>query len=542
MPTSIDNAQARLAAIVASSDDAIISKDLRGLITSWNPAAERLFGYSVAEAVGQPIGIIIPAARQGEAEDVLRRIARGEAVTHFETVRRRKDGTELFISLTVSPIRDERGTIVGASKISRDITARKRETQRAAFFADMGAILAASLDPEAALGSLSRLAVTTFPGTPHAFADYSIVDVVDADGSLRRIAGAHGDPAKEELLEQVRRYAPDPTRSLLARPLQTGQPLFIPRVTPTELDSFTRDAGHTRIMLGLEPRSLITIPLTARGTTFGLLTLVRAGRGDPFDAGDLEFSVEVGRRAALFVDNARLYAESRQAVRTREHVLAVVSHDLRNALSAISASARLLLVASTDDDKRTRRVHTIIRVCDRVNRLMQDLLDASRLHGGRSLAVEPTAQDAASMIRDACDSYRAPFEDKMITLECSLPPSLPQVAADRDRVLQVLSNLLGNAAKFTPEGGRIRMEAARTGEFVQISVSDTGPGIRTEDLPWIFERFWQATGTASLGTGLGLPIAKGIVDAHGGRIWVESKAGIGATFYFTLPVASSGEE
>jgi PAS domain S-box-containing protein len=497
-----------------------------------------MFGYSAAEAIGQSIRIIIPEGRQDEEDEVLGRIARGESVDHFETIRRRKDGSEIFISLTVSPIRGSGGEIVGASKIARDLTPRQRASLKAAFLSDMGAILAGSLDSEVTLRNIARMAVTPVLGAGHPFADYAVVDIMEPDGSLRRVAAAHRDPARQHLLEEARRYAPDPDRSLLARPLTTGQPLFVRVVTATEVDAFSRDAEHRRIMEALGPRSLIAVPLTARGKTFGLLTLIRAERGESFDHDHLEFATEVGRRAALAVDNARLYAESRQAVRTREQVLAVVSHDLRNALGAIATSARLLLVAASTEEQRTRRVEAIVRTCDRVTRLVRDLLDVSRLQGGQTIAVEPTTQHAGSMIGEACESYRAPFEEKIISFDCSVEQSLPPVTADRDRVLQVLSNLLANAVKFTPEGGTIRVGAERAGSFVQISVSDTGPGIRAEDLPWIFERFWQATDTASLGTGLGLPIAKGIVEAHGGRIWVESTAGVGATFYFTLPVAS----
>jgi PAS domain S-box-containing protein len=532
-----DAVRSRLAAIVQSSDDAIVSKDVRGVIMSWNPAAERMFGYSAEEAVGKSIRLIIPEARQAEEDEVLRRIVLGESVDHFETIRRRKDGSEIFVSLTVSPVRDARGTIVGASKIARDITARKRESQRAAFFSDMGVIVAASLDYEVTLRNITRLIVTTFPDATQPFADYTIVDIVERDGPLRRVAAAHRHPNKEPLLERARRYAPDPARSLLTRPLHTGQPLFLANLTRTDIDSLSRDDEHKRILLSLAPHSMITVPLTARGTTFGLFTVVRAERSQPFDAEDLQFATEVGRRAALAVDNSRLYAESRQAVATREHVLAVVSHDLRNALGAIAASARLLVVAPGDEQQQTRRAQTIIRVCDRVNRLMQDLLDASRLQAGHSLTVEPVPQDAAPMIRDVCDSYRAQIEDKLITLDCDVEAGTPRVAADRDRVLQVLSNLIANAIKFTPEGGTIRVRAQGGDGFVQFMVSDTGPGIRAEDQARVFERFWQATGTAALGTGLGLPISKGIVEAHGGRIWVDSKAGVGAAFYFTLPVA-----
>jgi signal transduction histidine kinase len=226
-------------------------------------------------------------------------------------------------------------------------------------------------------------------------------------------------------------------------------------------------------------------------------------------------------------------------VGTRDQVLAVVSHDLRNSIGAIATSARLLLVSTSDEQQRIRRAETIVRACERMNRLMQDLLDASRLQAGYTLSIEPSPHDAAALIRDACESFRATAEDKLIDLTCSIPEDGPRVSADRDRVLQVLSNLLTNAMKFTPEGGAIHIGAERHDGSVRFSVADTGPGIRSEDLAHIFERFYQATSTARMGTGLGLPIAKGLVEAHGGRIWVESKAGVGATFHFTLPVVQS---
>src|SRR5437867_8876155 len=167
-----DELFARLAAIVESSDDAIISKDLNGIITSWNPAAERMFGYTAAEIVGKSIRTIVPDDRESEEDDVLRRIVAVEAVEHFETVRRRKDGSEVIVSLTVSPIRNRRGTIIGASKTARDITERKRESQRAIFLADMGPLLAASLDYEAMLADVARLTTMSFAGTQIALADY----------------------------------------------------------------------------------------------------------------------------------------------------------------------------------------------------------------------------------------------------------------------------------------------------------------------------------------------------------------------------------
>ena len=532
---SDEAASARLAAIVQSSDDAIVSKDVDGTIMSWNPAAERMFGYTAAEAIGKSIRIVIPEDRQTEEDNVLARIVRGESVEHFETVRRRKNGTEVFVSLTVSPMFDHQGRITGASKIARDITEQKRASERSAFLVDMGALLAGSLDYDVTLRSIARLSTTPFPGASYSFADYSLIDILEPDGTLRRIAAAHRDSRKEHLLEQARRHAPDREGSLLARPLRTGQPVLVPNVSEIDIKRISRGAEHTRLMRELGPTSLISVPLTARGVTFGVFTLVKTQAGDPYTNADLAFAVEIAQRAALAADNARLYVESQKALRAREHVLAIVSHDFRNALGVIGTSARLLLVGTTDDEQRTRRLQALVRVSNRMTRLVQDLLDVSKLQAGHALTVNPTEQDVRPFVQEACENYRALMDEKLITLDCDPCDSVPKVLADRDRILQVLMNLVGNAAKFTPEGGTITVGAKCLGNEVQFCVSDTGPGIRADEVAHIFERFWQATRTASLGTGLGLPIAKGIVEAHGGRIWVESQPGIGTTFYFTIP-------
>ena len=537
LPESGEAAAARLAAIVQSSDDAIVSKDVNGTITSWNPAAQRMFGYTAAEAVGQSVRIVIPEDRQTEEDDVLARIVRGESVDHFETVRRRKDGTDFFVSVTVSPVFDHQGRIIGASKIARDITERKRASERSAFLVEMGALVAGSLDYDVTLRSIARLSTTPFQRATYSFADYALIDIMERDGNLRRIAAAHRDSRKEHLLEQARIYTPDLERSPIARPLRTGQPVLVPNISEADIQSLSRNADHARLMRALEPKSLISVPLTARGVTFGLFTLVKTQAVPPYNDGDLAFAVEIAQRAALAADNARLYAESQKAVRAREHVLAVVSHDFRNALGVIGTSARLLLVGSPDDAARKRRLQTLVRVAERMTRLVQDLLDVSRLQGGHALSINPSEQEVMPLIQDACEGFRIVIEEKFISLDCDSCEAVPNVLVDRDRILQVLSNLVGNAAKFTPEGGTITVSVKATGRDVQFSVSDTGPGIRAEEMAHIFDRFWQATRTASLGTGLGLPIAKGIVEAHGGTIWVESQPGIGTTFYFTVPSA-----
>ena len=451
-------AAAQLAAIVASSEDAIISKDLNGLVTSWNPAAQRLFGYAADEAIGQSIRIIIPESRQAEEDDVLRRIVRGDSVKHFETVRRRKDGTSVSVSLTVSPIFDASGAITGASTIARDISERRRAAEREAFLADMGPLLAASLDYEVTLKNLARLTTNALPGSTAPFADYSLIDMVTGDGSLRRVALAHQDPAKEPLLEEARRYAPDANRSIIARPLKTGHPVLLSSITEADRARMSGGPGHTRLMREFNAHSMLTVPLTARGTTFGVFTFARAERRDAFNEEDVAFALDIAQRAALAVDNARMYTTSRQALQSREQVLAVVSHDFRNAISAIASSTRLLLEDPEGGDQRTRRLRTIARVCDRMTRLVQDLLDVARLQGGHLLNIEPSEQDIGALMHEVCENSRALFEENLIAFRCDVARDVPNIRVDHGRIVQVLTNLIGNAVKFTPEGGTVVLQ------------------------------------------------------------------------------------
>jgi signal transduction histidine kinase len=234
-----------------------------------------------------------------------------------------------------------------------------------------------------------------------------------------------------------------------------------------------------------------------------------------------------------------MYTASREALNSREQVLAVVSHDFRNALAAIAASARMLQDGVGDATARGKRLETIVRVCDRTLRLVHDLLDVTRLQAGKGLSVSPVELDIRPLLQEACEIAQAQSERKGVSLRCELPDSLPRVRADYPRLLQVMANLIGNAVKFTPEGGSIVVRAEASDGLVQLSIADNGPGIPHADVPFIFERFWQARRTAAMGTGLGLPIARGIVEAHGGKIWVDSQPGAGAVFSFTLPAADT---
>ncbi|HKB78267.1 MAG TPA: HAMP domain-containing sensor histidine kinase, partial [Thermoanaerobaculia bacterium] len=249
------------------------------------------------------------------------------------------------------------------------------------------------------------------------------------------------------------------------------------------------------------------------------------------------FAAELARNGSLAIDNARLYFDSQQAVRSREEVLAVVSHDLRNPLNAVSLAASLLRSSDTISAEEREQLEIMAVSVERMRRLVEDLLDVTRLEGGKRLPLERSRLDAEALLRETYELFKVQTEAAGIELRHEVPRNLPQLWGDRHRILQVLSNLVGNAMKFTPAGGSITIRAAQHGGMLQLSVSDTGSGIPQEHLKDIFNTYWQAKRTERLGAGLGLPIAKGVVEAHGGRIWVESNPERGATFHFTIPVA-----
>ncbi len=288
------------------------------------------------------------------------------------------------------------------------------------------------------------------------------------------------------------------------------------------------------------PRALIAVPLEVSGRVIGAMALYMSESGREYGIDDLALAEELARRAALAVENARLFSQAEQATRARDQMLGVVAHDLRNPLSTIIMASELLEEAVDARTPARKQVMMIARAGERMNRLIQDLLDVKRIEGG-GMAVERRPVPAASLLAEAAEMLRPLASASAIDLAVAGCENLPNVSADPLRIQQVLSNLIGNAIKFTPQGGRITLRADAGSGRVRLAVADTGPGIPAEQLPHIFGQFWQGSRTDRRGIGLGLAIAKGIVEAHDGRIWVESNVGQGSTFYFSLPVAEQSQ-
>jgi signal transduction histidine kinase len=443
----------------------------------------------------------------------------------------RKNGKEFPADASISKLE------VGGEKILtialRDVTDAKRFESDQKLLADMGPVLAGTLDYEETLTGLAQLAVREL-------ADFCLVDVVEDDGEIRRLRVVSRDPSKQWICDSLRHTPIDRSRSqLIWSALETKQPLLIERVTPEIVVSWAQSDEHLHVLQEMEPRSIIVAPLLARGKVLGVLKVVSSTRLRAYGQDDLRLMEEVASRAALAIDNARLYRVAERALQARDEVLGVVAHDLRNPLNTILMAVGLLQRPPGEPERRSLKpVEVIQRSATRINRMIEDLLDVVRMEAGR-LPVEPARVHAGKALSEFVEAQKPLASSSSLELRLDVAADVGEILADRDRLLQVLENLVGNAVKFSRSGGCVTVGAARRNGELLFWVKDTGAGIASDDLPHLFDRFWQARKAGRQGIGLGLAIVKGIVEAHGGRIWVESQLGEGSTFFFTLPLADS---
>ena len=471
-------------------------------------------------------------------------LARVRQVLENREVRRRSPGGEgvditfLGTPFTITAEKEQILDLLVSSyeELVRTNHAVRQAEQRARFLAEATGVLAESLDAETILAGLARFAVPTL-------ADVCVADLEDAPGVLRRVEIAHATPALAEAARLLGQPAEPPgDRSVVARVLRERQPLLLPDLRAADAAALDLGAAEPLDAPAHGLRSLLAVPLVARGHTLGALVFLGDEARAPFGSDELALARELARAAALAVDNARLYAEAQRATRARDDVLAIVSHDLRNPIHTIVMASSFLLEILPEtqptgaEPEPRRQTEVIRRSAHRANALIGDLLDVTRIEAGR-LVVSARPADARELVDEAVHEAMSLAEGKRLRLSSRCADALPPVQADRARVAQLFGNLLGNAIKFTPAGGEVTVHAEPMGAHVRFEVRDTGPGIAAEHLPHLFDRYWQARETQELGTGLGLYIAKGIAEAHGGRLWAESEPGHGSAFLFTLPVA-----
>jgi PAS domain S-box-containing protein len=491
---------ALLAAIVQSSDDAIVSKTLDGIITSWNPAAEKVFGYSAAEAIGQSITLIIPPERLGEEREILARIARGEAVEHLQTVRVTKGGQRLDISLSVSPVRRADGVVIGASKVARDITER-REAE--GIRARLAAIVDSS-DDAIVSKTLDGIIQSWNRGAERIFG-YTAAEAIGRHISL--IIPPERLAEEDDVIGRVRR----------------GEP-----VEHFETVRMAKDGRRIHISLTVSP--------------------VRDARGRVVAASKI--ARDITERVRAEAERTELLARAEQAReeaetlnRSKDHFLAVLSHELRTPLNAIYGWARMLTDAQVSPELYARGLDVILRNAKSQLQLVEDLLDVSRIVTG-NMRLELRPVDLPAVIDAALETVRPAAGAKEIRIDSTLDAKIGVVLGAPERLQQVAWNLLINAVKFTAQGGRIEVILRGIPGYAELVVSDDGEGIDPELLPHVFERFRQGDSTTTRthgGLGIGLSLVRHLVDLHGGSVRAESAGrGRGATFTVRLPAASRG--
>jgi signal transduction histidine kinase len=429
---------------------------------------------------------------------------------------------------------------VSASPVATIVNERTPAESALHFLAEASKQLASSLDYDVTLERVVRLALPFL-------AEWCYAALLD-DGRFRVVASAHVDPQKELLVQEFQRlYPPNPdlTRpGSFASALRTGQAFLDPEVSDERFVGHARDARHLELLRELEGTSYIVAPLMARGQTLGVMVLFSSAARRRYGEADVPLVEELARRAAVAVDNARLYRDAQEGIRVRDEFLSTAAHELKTPVAIVKGYAQLLRRRPPEglSARENRALDSLNTQCDRIDRLVQDFLDVSRAGEGL-LEMHHERLDLATVVVAAVEHMQATTDTHHLSLT-TLPGFTVQI--DQGRIEQVLVNLLGNAIKYSPQGGQIDVEMTAgdangtSPADAVITVRDPGIGIPADRQARLFERFYRAhAGTAHDygGMGIGLHLSRTIVNHHGGRMWFESEVGRGSTFAFSLPLA-----
>jgi PAS domain S-box-containing protein len=518
----------RLQAILETAVDSIVTIDERGLIQGVNPATERVFGYTPEELIGRNVSMLMPEPYRGEHDgymaNYLRTGVRKIIGIGREVQGRRKDGSVFPMELSVSETLLPQGRLF--TGIVRDISVRKHAERTQALFVEAGAVLSQSLDVPTTLKRLATLAVKHL-------CDYCIVDLLGEDGQLHRLALADRDPARESLILRAMPYPPQMEgRSPLVLALERGEATAV-EITPAWLDAAARDAEHRALLDQLAPKTALLVPLVARGRKRGIINLVWTHSRSTSMAADLEVARGLADRAAVAIDNALLYQQAQEAIRVREDVVAIVSHDLRNPLNAISLSATALLRREQVDERTTRAAERIHAAADRASGMIRDLLDFTQARMG-GIPIHPKPLDFHEHVQRVVEEVRLAWPGRRIGFNAS---GDGRGAWDDGRLAQVITNLVGNALQHSPPDTPVRVSTRGEDGGVLLEVHNEGAPIAPELLPILFQPYRQGpdAGGSRGSLGLGLFITRQIVLGHGGTLDVRSSAEDGTTFTVRLP-------
>lgn len=537
----------RFEALARSAPDAIITIDATSIVLSANLAVERIFGYTPEELVGGSLHVLIPErlrhSHDAGVEHYLATGKRNVAWTGLFLPAVRKDGSEIPVEISFGEFIEPGGRHVFSGFV-RDVSERVRYERD--LEAARAAAVAARHEAETALRELRAIGRITDVAIGRSTYDemlHELLARLSEELAVDEASVLLLDDTTRELVMSATHGPLDAQESAVRIPLGVGVAGRVAASGEALVLADLSAGAAVSPRLAAHMSSTAAVPVRNDGRVVGVLRVSTKERRQ-FPPEHIRLLEIVADRMAGALARTRLFAierrareDAEQARLARDEVLSIVSHDLRNPVATVAMSAALLRdpeLALSDDERRVQ-LDVIARSAERMNRLISDLLDVARIERGH-LTIDCRCHDAAAIAAEACEAFLATAQEKSLILQCDTASGLPLVHVDRDRIIQLLSNYLNNALKFTPAGGRIDVTVREAdGGGVRIAVADTGPGIAPDDLPHVFTRFWQARRTAHLGTGLGLAIAKGIASAHRGTVEVQSEPGRGATFSLLLP-------
>lgn len=523
--------QAVLSAIVESSDDAIISKNLNGIILSWNKGAEQIFGYSDEETLGKPVTMLIPSDRYAEEDLILEKVRSGGRVDHFETVRMHKSGKNIFVSLTVSPIRDSTGKTIGASKIARDISAQvkakeeiARHTRNLEILNALGKSISRKMDVQAVLQQVTN-ATTQLSGAEFGAFFYNVASEKGDSFQLSAISGV--SPESFQGIEM-------PGISDLFLPTYQGTAV-IRNNDLTQEDTLEQNQ-YRGFLRQLQVKSYLAVPVVSpSGDVLGGLFLGHS-KSSRFTAEHEDLVTNIAAQAAITLDNSKLFERVTALSDKKDEFIALASHELRTPLTTINGYLQML--AKTEKDKISELfLNKSLYQVNKLNTLVEDLLNMSRIEAGR-MEFNTEDFDLCDLLREVTQTFSYTTKTHKLIHKLGNKPAI--VHADKQRIEQAINNLMSNAIKYSPKADKVYLKLFmnQQGE-VEVAIKDEGIGLSPEQQKKLFSRFYRAGNHKGIsGLGLGLYLTKQIIDRHEGRLHLKSESGKGSEFIFTLPLAT----
>lgn len=524
----LENRNAMLAAIIDSSEDAIISKTLDGNITSWNKAAEKMFGYTEEEIVGQHIFILIPENRRQEEDMIISKLRKGEKIEHYETMRRTKSGKEIHLSLSISPIQGPKG-IVGASKIARDIT-RQKETEmllrqhaeRLELIDTIGKTVFSTFNVQDIIQNVTD-ATTKISGAEFGAFFYNMID---ARGETYMLFGLSGAP--REAFEKFGM----PRNTEVFKTTFTGRGI-LRSDDITQDPRYGKNSPHKGMPEGHLPVvSYLAVPVVSQtGIVIGGLFFGHH-QAAMFTEDHERLVSAIASQAGIALENARLYEEIQNLNNKKDEFIGFASHELKTPITTISGYIQM---SERSPELMASFMPKISKQVNRLSAIVSDLLDVSKIEAGK-LELNLSHSSLLTILKDSVESVIPLSETHQV--EFSPPGQDEMILVDAQKISQVISNLLTNAIKYSPQNSTVSLTAFRIGDKIQVDVQDHGIGIAHEHMENIFNRFYRVSSTRNRvqGLGIGLYLSREIIEAHRGKIWVESEEGKGSVFHVSFPI------